>query len=247
MQKLSKGFTLVEMSIVMVIIGLLIAGTLTGKALMESSAIRSLVAKVNEYKGAIRQFELDYDGLPGDIKDASSYFSGVADGDGNEKVDSETSNEPFEAVRQLVSAEMITVKGTLTGLWGTGFVAASSGVSGNVPYAVKDFLIYIRCCSTTDYARSLAFNNHIAVFAINSNDDYRDGILTPLEAYEIDTKIDDGLPDYGFVGASAGYAGGYSTTTPCYTGTGATSVYQNANATYKDATGCQMQFSYDNN
>lgn len=256
MRNCSKGFTLIEVSIVVTIIALLITGVMAGKTLMESAELKSVIAGVNEYKAAFRQFELNYDGVPGDLPDASSYFAGVNDGDNDGRVDPEfllgtgivataDAHEPFEAVRQLVAADIVNIKGDLNGTWGPGFSYTDEITTGNVPYLEDDVIVYIKCCSNTDYARSISFNNHVALFAINSNTNYRDGVLTPLQASSIDTKIDDGIPDNGMVGASPGWDGDYGTIAPCYTGAGATSLYQVANDAFKNKFGCQMQFAID--
>ena len=258
MRNCSRGFTLIEVSIVITIIALLISGVVAGKTLMESAELKSVIAGVNEYKAAVRQFELNYDGLPGDINDASSYFAGVNNGDNDGRIDPEyidgtgivptaQAHEPFEAVRQLVAADIVNIKGNLDGTWGPGFSYTDEIINGNVPYLEDDVLIYVKCCSNTDdNTRSISFNNHIALFAINSNSNYRDGVFTPLQASNIDSKIDDGIPDNGMVGSGPCWDGSdYETVTPCYTGAGATSSYQVANDAFKNRTGCQMQFAYD--
>ena len=114
-------------------------------------------------------------------------------------------------------------------------------------------MLFIRCCSRSDDndgSKIADFNNHIGVFSIySSNNDYRDGVVTPIEALGVDKKIDDGIPDYGFVAATGPWSGSsYETTTPCYnhnTNGGRDSFYQSANATYQDLNGCQMMFAYD--
>lgn len=241
-----SGFSLVELSIVMVVIGLLVGGTLAGQSLIRSARLKTLVSEVNKYKASLNQFKISYSGLPGDIKNASSYFTGATNGDADDTIDAETSNEPFAAMSQLAAAGFI--EGTFTGSWGTGFTAQSTASSGNTPTSssgVEGALIYIKCCSGTDYARTISFNNHVSVFAINTNTAYRSGVLTPIEAMDIDKKTDDGIPDFGLVGASGSYNGTNYVATGCYSGTGKTSTYDSAVAANKDKTYCQMQFAYD--
>jgi len=61
------GFTLIELSIVMVIIGLIIGGVLVGNDLIEAAKIRSQITQIQKYHTAVNTFKLKYDYLPGDI------------------------------------------------------------------------------------------------------------------------------------------------------------------------------------
>ena len=62
-----RGFTLVEMSIVLVIIGLIIGGVLVGRDLIQASTIRSQISQIEKYQTAVKTFRNKYDGLPGDL------------------------------------------------------------------------------------------------------------------------------------------------------------------------------------
>jgi prepilin-type N-terminal cleavage/methylation domain-containing protein len=66
------GFSLVELSIVLVVIGLLVGGVLTGKSLIESSQRRSLLADIASINTATMVFKDKYLSLPGDTSLASS-------------------------------------------------------------------------------------------------------------------------------------------------------------------------------
>lgn len=64
---MTKGFTLVELSIVLVIIGLLVGGIMIGKSLIGSSEIRAQISQIETFKTAANSFKLKYGALPGDI------------------------------------------------------------------------------------------------------------------------------------------------------------------------------------
>jgi prepilin-type N-terminal cleavage/methylation domain-containing protein len=67
------GFTLVELAIVMVIIGLLIGGTLKGMAILRQAQISSTIMQVSSVDGASKTFYDTYNSsLPGDLLDAPS-------------------------------------------------------------------------------------------------------------------------------------------------------------------------------
>lgn len=63
---MKKGFTLVELSIVLVVIGLLTAGVLVGQSLIQSAKISSAVRKLQQYDVAIEQFKVKFKSIPGD-------------------------------------------------------------------------------------------------------------------------------------------------------------------------------------
>jgi prepilin-type N-terminal cleavage/methylation domain-containing protein len=84
----NKGFTLVELSIVLVIVGLLIATITAGQRMIYTSKIHNQVSDLRRYKIAIQQFKIIYDYLPGDMPNASSYWTscvtvGASSCDGN--------------------------------------------------------------------------------------------------------------------------------------------------------------------
>jgi prepilin-type N-terminal cleavage/methylation domain-containing protein len=61
------GFTLVELAIVMIIIGLLIAGVLKGQALIQNAQVTATVAQTKAIEATTTTFRDTYNALPGDI------------------------------------------------------------------------------------------------------------------------------------------------------------------------------------
>ena len=66
---LKFGFTLIELSIVLVIIGLIIGGVLVGRDLIAAATIRSQISQIEKYQAAVNTFRSKYGYLPGDIPD----------------------------------------------------------------------------------------------------------------------------------------------------------------------------------
>lgn len=62
-----KGFTLVELAIVMAIIGLLIGGILKGQELMENARVASTVTQVKAIEAAMTTFRDTFNAVPGDM------------------------------------------------------------------------------------------------------------------------------------------------------------------------------------
>jgi len=71
-----KGFTLVELAIVMTIIGLLIGGILKGQELMQNARVTSTVAQVKSYEAALTSFRDEYQAYPGDLTSGSTRVKG---------------------------------------------------------------------------------------------------------------------------------------------------------------------------
>ena len=61
-----KGFSLVELSVVLVIIGLLVGGILAGKSLIRSSKISGVAAQIQKFDSSVAAFKTEYKYLPGD-------------------------------------------------------------------------------------------------------------------------------------------------------------------------------------
>lgn len=67
-----KGFTLVELAIVITIIGLLIGGILKGQEMIQNARVTATIAQVQGYHAALATFQDRYDQLPGDMSVATT-------------------------------------------------------------------------------------------------------------------------------------------------------------------------------
>jgi len=81
MKNENKGFSLIELSIVLIIIGLLVAGITGGASLIKSGQVRSIISEARNYKMAVNAYYASQDKLPGDgYVDASGSDDGDLDG-----------------------------------------------------------------------------------------------------------------------------------------------------------------------
>lgn len=69
MKKNQHGFSLVELAIALTVIGLLLAGVVKGRELMQNARTSRVVADMKYYESATRAFRDMYNELPGDMLD----------------------------------------------------------------------------------------------------------------------------------------------------------------------------------
>jgi prepilin-type N-terminal cleavage/methylation domain-containing protein len=82
---LKKGFTLIELAITLVIIGLLIGGILTAQSLIETAKTDMLIKNLQQATIMTDNFKTNYRGIPGDTALAATFGDGdgvLEDGDG---------------------------------------------------------------------------------------------------------------------------------------------------------------------
>jgi len=94
----ARGFTLIELAVVMVIIALLMMVLFKGGTLIGTGQSQQVLAAVKDLGAGVAQFRSTYRYLPGDMPDAATRLPGVAvcnpvgapttaNGDGNGRVD----------------------------------------------------------------------------------------------------------------------------------------------------------------
>src|ERR1700753_450898 len=62
-----QGFTLIELSIVLVIIGLIVGGILVGQDLIKAAEVRAQISQIEKYNSAGNTFRGKFGGIPGDL------------------------------------------------------------------------------------------------------------------------------------------------------------------------------------
>lgn len=199
--KKEQGFTLIELSIVLIIIGLLVAGIVAGNSLIAAAKVNRLIIQYKEYVTAMNAFMLQYDSLPGDFDEAESYWGSVtSNGKGNGYL-SAVGGGQFKNVdgllfwQHLALAEIIP--GSYEGYDGNDSPYLEPGV--NVPF-VKGYNDVVWHWRDTWITNS-PHKNILKVGTISSSTESNSGsnsnFLLPREAKRIDVKLDDGLVNAG--------------------------------------------------
>jgi len=82
----NQGFTLIELSIVLIIIGLLSGAILVGRDLIMVSEARAIMSQMEKFETAVNTFRAKFDCLPGDCPNANALGLGL-NGNGDEALD----------------------------------------------------------------------------------------------------------------------------------------------------------------
>jgi len=194
----NTAFTLIELSIVLVIIALLVGGIMAGRTLYRQSLILSVGVDSQRYAQAALTFQQKYGALPGDFANATSYWSSSFNGDGNGKINYDTAEQLY-AWNQLANAQLI--QGTYTGVAGANS-AWEHIIGTNCPASkIKNGgfgINYIGVRNSSDTTWFTGNYGHAIIFGgYVSGDTVGSAVLAGAEALAIDKKFDDALPATG--------------------------------------------------
>jgi prepilin-type N-terminal cleavage/methylation domain-containing protein len=192
------GFTLIELSIVLVIIGLITGTILTGRDMIHAAEIRATLKQVENFDSASNTFIAKYNCLPGDCAYANdlgfpNYLGAsgnAANGDGNGRI-STANNESANAFSHLSGAQLLSLDNTPAG---SAPLVAPKMPAGNDEGSTGGWSIgYIGGSIDPVGSPSLTSQpGHYYWLQGYFNVGYP--VVLPIDAYALDSKIDDGLP-----------------------------------------------------
>lgn len=98
------GFTLLELSIVIVILGLIVGGALAGQSLIQAAETRAIIADVDRFRAATSTFRTRFKDLPGDARAFRNFadlkkYPYTKNGNGDKRVQQCYENEAFYTTR----------------------------------------------------------------------------------------------------------------------------------------------------
>jgi len=205
-QRSEAGFTLVELAIVMVIIGLLIGGVLKGQELIANARVTGTVADLKNTDAALNGFFEKYSGLPGDISNPGTRLAnctGVCNtaGDQDGRIEG-TANTGVTSSPGIFPGAGTEARASLTQLSAADMISGINqndgpvfgGLFANLKTGGGMWISYAWVAPLT----SMNLNRHyVTLSGITGNPTATSGSLTGAQAAQIDRKLDDGVPNTG--------------------------------------------------
>ena len=221
------GFTLIEIAIVLVIVGLLLGGVLKGQELIQSARVRNLASQQDGIKAAFFGFQDRFRAIPGDYALATANITGGSTAaacgtSGNGNADGQ-----ILASEAILAWDHLSHAGFISGSYTC--VDATTITAATTPVNVYGSFVQI------------IFDNAWGLVAAGTNrHNVKTGPSIPVSVIaELDRKIDDGLPYAGSFQFSLTATGGNAApaapaATSCTTTAAAASTWNATNG----ATNC---------
>lgn len=215
-----SGFSLIELSISVTIIAIIISLIVSAKGIVEDSKLKTIVADFAYYQSAFNKFNSVYKGFPGDLPNATDYWTSTCatiiscNGDGNGVIDysygSANASELERAWKHLDLADLIKDGFPVTTQNRAGLEVESSAPRSVFKLSGYSMIGGVNIGGVTGGFITSPFSSNInAIYIGLSSGGYNRpldvGALTAEQAYSIDAKFDDAKIDAGnAIGNSTG-------------------------------------------
>lgn len=208
----------------LVIIGLITGGVLVGATMIKDAEMRAVINQINKYRQGVLAFKIKYGGLPGDLNNTKAVSFGFQSRDptlgfrnGNRTIDTGANWLPSTCGETNLFWNDLSTSGLIergyTGVdYSYGGIACGTSTPGSwMPKLKVGSSSYVT--AYTDFTEGknyfIAYGNVEVIggygnFLVNATASGWAAALapfTPLQAYSIDAKIDDGTPLGGLVTA----------------------------------------------
>ncbi len=219
-----SGFTLVEIAIVLVIIGLLLGGILKGQELINSARVRNLADQNSGIQAAYFGFIDRYRQVPGDMDPTAACEAiGVSNFAGATNCGDVVGGDAGGSLADNNSGD-VTHFGEGSALWA--HLSAAGFIQGAYEGGANSAATYV---NTTDIITPVnAFNGRVMLTrtdeflgAVSARLAFVFGSQIPVSIMrELDVKVDDSFPDSGVLRHTSGFAVGdvSESTATCVTG-----------------------------
>ncbi len=225
-----KGFTLIELSVVLVIIGLITAGIMTGLMLIHDAELKKVGRNLEKLRTAYYTFRTKYNAIPGDMVAPSQFWSIILpQGNGNGLIDVWT-NEAGLAWQELSLAGLVEIQlNATTPYYVYGLTLVGNGVAYWYNGDRHNSLTRVGNTLSLTTAGGSGVDAHV--------------VMSSPDAWRIDTKIDDGVPASGRFYGLPDMTGGISPSFGCYDITSPPYVYYGSNESL--SYGCRVVYYVD--
>jgi prepilin-type N-terminal cleavage/methylation domain-containing protein len=217
---MKKAFSLIELVVVLVIIGLIVGGITSGQNLIRNAQLQTVITDKKKYEAAVAAFQERYFQLPGDMNNATDFWgaahttastcltttgsgtetcNGNGDGTLNNAAAGSQYGEVFTFWQHLANAGL--VEGNFTGIAGSaggldfepGINSPASRLSG-AGWGTQGIGIFAG--NANMYAMDYGGNVFVFGAEVDTSTPHA-ATMSPEEAWNIDKKVDDGKPAYG--------------------------------------------------
>jgi prepilin-type N-terminal cleavage/methylation domain-containing protein len=206
-----SGFSLIELSIVLVILGLLAGAILAGKSLIRASELRTLSTDFGRYQTAVYSFRDRYFSLPGDFTAATKVWSSCSNytrnncngnGDGILNADNCGTGLALERYRSM---QHLALAGLIEG---GSLPLVDANCTANTNQEDAQVGLNVPALRLSGAGMLLATSNAGTLYlraGATFSSLLQAGILKQEEAWNVDNKIDDGKASSGKLRGTTGH------------------------------------------
>jgi prepilin-type N-terminal cleavage/methylation domain-containing protein len=174
----ARGFSLVELSIVILIISFIMAAIAVGSNITDNAKSRQAIKALTDYRAAFIQFREQFNALPGDFNNAATIWGNTTSGNGDGIITCTVNGDECWTAFQHLSL--------------AGYVAGNYNGNNQGPILITNgtpMVIQTYNTSLYNYAKVHVIGNWGNSYTVNST--------------QIDTKMDDGTPTFGDIASTS--------------------------------------------